>query len=150
MSELRKIVSDGLHKFRAYEEADKALKELDSLDQAKKDYTKDVETLKKEKEKLSKEVSTLAAKISDADQEAAFKIKTAEEKSKSIMDSVQKTIDEAQLVSQNKLRNLESDIAHHESLADEANKKAIEAQAKLDRINKELEGAKTRLKEMID
>lgn len=48
IANLKKIVNDGKQKFKAYEEADQALKELEALAQAEKDMQASVTALTKE------------------------------------------------------------------------------------------------------
>jgi archaellum component FlaC len=53
IAELKKIVQDGKNKFKAYDDADKAILQIESLGQAVNDLEASISTLKKEKEKAS-------------------------------------------------------------------------------------------------
>jgi predicted nucleic acid-binding Zn-ribbon protein len=70
INELEKIVNDGLVKYKAYKDADDALRQVKSLSQATEDLGKTVAGLGKDRDALLSEVSKLKEKISTAEKKA--------------------------------------------------------------------------------
>lgn len=149
MSELRKLVNDGFNKFKIYEEGKKALDEIDSLNQAKSDITKDVNDLAKKKEKLLDETTKLDGKIKEAEEKALFVVKTAEAKAETILSAVDDAVKDIQSKADKKLKETTGRIVQQEKLEDDATKKAIDAQSKLDAINFELQNATAKFKALV-
>lgn len=146
ISELKKIVNDGLVKYKAYKEADKALDELLSLSQAESDLKKVVGSLEKQRDVLAVESDGIAKKINAANVKASEIEAEAKAKAEKIV-----LEGEADLATKKKKLELEISqkivaIDTQESLLKIAAEKAQKAQAELDAINAELDKAKAKLK----
>ena len=127
MSELKKIITDGKNKYKAFDEADKALKEFEGLGQASRDLSKVVAGLEKTRDSLKAEASELGGKI----------------------EAAQDTIAVNQSKADKKLLDINDRISTQERAAIIADGKAKEAQAKLDELSVALEKAKADMKKLI-
>lgn len=149
MSDLRKIITDGKNKFKAFEEADKALKELDALTQAVKDNTKVVELLHKERDTLNAENAATKGKIADAEAKAADILSKAQAQATAAIEAAQDTIAVNQAKADKKLMETNDRIRTAERKAIVAEGQAKEAADKLAAINAELDAAKARAQKLL-
>lgn len=149
MSDLRKIINDGKNKFKAFEEADKALKELDGLNQAVKDVGKVVSGLEKTRDSLKEEVSALAAKLEEAQVKAADILSKAQAQATAAIEAAQDTIAVNQAKADKKLLETNDRISTAERKAIVAEGQAKEAADKLAAINAELDAAKARAQKLL-
>lgn len=148
ISEIKKIVNDGLNKYKAFKEADTALTELLSLEQAKVDLTKTVLDLEKavakernnlSENKLAADAAKAEAKdiLDNANLQAAKVVAAATVKAEGIVASAEdrrKTVDAIIDQSNEKLAAAIKARAD----ADAAKAEADKEQARLDKIKKEL------------
>ena len=149
MSELKKIITDGKNKYKAFDEADKALKEFEGLGQASRDLSKVVAGLEKTRDSLKAEASELGGKIEAAQVKAADIVAKAEAQATAAIEAAQDTIAVNQSKADKKLLDINDRISTQERAAIIADGKAKEAQAKLDELSVALEKAKADMKKLI-
>lgn len=86
MEELKKIIADGKKKYRAFEEADEAMKALDSAKQAEADYKKRVESLKADEASIGKRLDVAKAEADALRNEAKEELTRAAVKAEKIVE----------------------------------------------------------------
>ena len=143
ISEIRKIVNDGLVKYKAYKEADRALDALDSLSQAEKDLSRVVSGLEKQRDSLKAENGVLGEKIKEAQIKADGIIARAEQIQATAIEAAEKLAKEDELNAAASKRQADEYIA---SL--KAEKETLESEVKA--AKKELHDIKAEINDAVE
>lgn len=149
MNEVRKIIDAMLRDKITAEDCRKALDELDAMGQAKKDLGKEVEDLKKQITALTEDVLTASDRISIAQSEAAGIVKAAKDKADKLDYDTELLIKAEKDRAAKELAVIENKISEALEAKTVADSEAAASLAKLSAINKELEAAKERFKNLV-
>lgn len=148
MEELKKIITDGKKKYRVFEDADEAMKALDSLKQAEADYKKRVEGLKREEAGISKKLAVAEAEaegiISLAKQELD-KAKLDGQKIREKAENDAKSYEKQIAFSEETLKDCAEKISDRKKTIRELDKSIAEKEGKLAQIEAERKKALERL-----
>lgn len=149
ISGLKKIVSDGKNKLKAYDEADRALDALDSLDQWKKDLTRENEDLGVRNERLKSDKAKYEQETLAAFEKSKEEKSKAENRANTILSDAQNKANDIERIAR---ESLEKTQALHFSKKEEISSldKAIaKRQADLDAINLAIEGMKEKAQKLF-
>lgn len=149
ISQLEKIVNDGLSKLKAFKEAETALDELKALAQAETDLSLKVAALKKESAAIAAENTLAADKLKAAKEHAAKLLEDASKKaSEAVEIANQKAVDILDKA-QGKANTLEANLSDKKAtlllLEDEVSK----AKTELDKIKAILKSSKDELRKIV-
>lgn len=149
IAELKKIVQDGKNKFKAYDDADKAILQIESLGQAVNDLEASISTLKKEKEKAASDLVAAKEKYDDEVKKCDFDRETAKLKVENMLSEANRNAKDIEEQARSRVEATKNELQSYKAAIDEYKKKAVDAKDYLDSLNEQIKKAKDQINSFL-
>jgi len=146
MAELKKIIIDGKNKFKAYDEADKALQAFESMEQAERDLTKRIEILKKSSDFLLQKNQAAQSGIDDAFKKAEEILDRANKQSAKLIADAKEKIEAEKHNAEKELAVISAESLQKMNIVKQNDERISEQSKELELIASALAKAKEKLK----
>jgi chromosome segregation ATPase len=149
MAELKKIIIDGKNKFKAYDEADKALQAFESMEQAERDLTKKIENLKKSADFLLQKNQAAQDGINGAEKKASEILAGANDQAEKLLARSKHEAESYNLSLATENEKLKSRTLLLQDQIDRLDGQKKTAEAEFEKISSALNAAKADLKKLL-